>query len=141
MILNLAVGGSWVGYPDDTTTYDDQEYAIDYVKVYQKDSYDENVKKPEKEVIFKEADTNGNYITNGEFSVAEDLSDDVDWKFLTAEGGKGSAKIENKEIVISTTEAGKQDYSIQLVQPNLPIRKGGTYTVSSPDILQIRMLI
>lgn len=130
MILNLAVGGSWVGYPDDTTTYDDQEYAIDYVKVYQKDSYDENVKKPEKEVIFKEADTNGNYITNGEFSVAEDLSDDVDWKFLTAEGGKGSAKIENKEIVISTTEAGKQDYSIQLVQPNLPIRKGGTYTVS-----------
>lgn len=130
MILNLAVGGSWVGYPDDTTTYDDQEYAIDYVKVYQKDSYDENVKKPEKEVIFKEADTNGNYITNGEFSVAEDLSDDVDWKFLTAEGGKGSAKIENKEIVISTTEAGKQDYSIQLVQPNLPIRKGGTYMVS-----------
>lgn len=130
MILNLAVGGSWVGYPDDTTTYDDQEYAIDYVKVYQKDSYDENVKKPEKEVIFKEADTNGNYITNGEFSVAEDLSDDVDWKFLTTEGGKGSAKIENKEIVISTTEAGKQDYSIQLVQPNLPIRKGGTYTVS-----------
>lgn len=130
MILNLAVGGSWVGYPDDTTTYDDQEYAIDYVKVYQKDSYDENVKKPEKEVIFKEADTNGNYITNGEFSVAEDLSDDVDWKFLTAEGGKGSAKIENKEIVISTTEAGKQDYSIQLVQPNLPIRKGGTYAVS-----------
>ncbi len=130
MILNLAVGGSWVGYPDDTTTYDDQEYAIDYVKVYQKDSYDENVKKPEKEVIFKEADTNGNYITNGEFSVAEDLLDDVDWKFLTAEGGKGSAKIENKEIVISTTEAGKQDYSIQLVQPNLPIRKGGTYMVS-----------
>ena len=130
MILNLAVGGSWVGYPDESTTYDDQQFAIDYVKVYQKDSYDENVKKPEKEVIFKEADTNGNYITNGEFSVAEDLSDDVDWKFLTAEGGKGSAKIENKEIVISTTEAGKQDYSIQLVQPNLPIRKGGTYTVS-----------
>ena len=130
MILNLAVGGSWVGYPDESTTHDDQQFAIDYVKVYQKDSYDENVKKPEKEVIFKEADTNGNYITNGEFSVAEDLSDDVDWKFLTAEGGKGSAKIENKEIVISTTEAGKQDYSIQLVQPNLPIRKGGTYTVS-----------
>lgn len=130
MILNLAVGGSWVGYPDESTTYDDQQFAIDYVKVYQKDSYDENVKKPEKEVIFKEADTNGNYITNGEFSVAEDLSDDADWKFLTAEGGKGSAKIENKEIVISTTEAGKQDYSIQLVQPNLPIRKGGTYTVS-----------
>ena len=41
MILNLAVGGSWVGYPDDSTTYADQQFAVDYVKVYQKDSYDE----------------------------------------------------------------------------------------------------
>lgn len=36
VILNLAIGGSWVGYPDESTTYDDQVYAIDYVKVYQK---------------------------------------------------------------------------------------------------------
>lgn len=34
MILNLAVGGSWVGYPDDSTTYADQQFAVDYVKVY-----------------------------------------------------------------------------------------------------------
>ena len=51
MILNLAVGGSWVGYPDDSTTYADQQFAVDYVKVYQKDSYDENVEKPVKNVI------------------------------------------------------------------------------------------
>lgn len=36
VILNLAIGGSWVGYPDENTTYDDQVFAIDYVKVYQK---------------------------------------------------------------------------------------------------------
>ncbi len=57
MILNLAVGGSWVGYPDDSTTYADQQFAVDYVKVYQKDSYDENVEKPVKNVILREPDT------------------------------------------------------------------------------------
>ena len=62
MILNLAVGGSWVGYPDATTTYDDQQFAIDYVKVYQKDRYDENVTKPVKEVTLRDPDKNGNYM-------------------------------------------------------------------------------
>jgi beta-glucanase (GH16 family) len=33
-ILNLAVGGNWPGYPDETTTFP-QEYVIDYVRVYQ----------------------------------------------------------------------------------------------------------
>ena len=83
MILNLAVGGSWVGYPDDSTTYADQQFAVDYVKVYQKDSYDENVEKPVKNVILREPDTTGNYINNGDFSIAENLSDDKNWKFLT----------------------------------------------------------
>lgn len=33
-ILNLAVGGNWPGYPDETTAFP-QEYVIDYVRVYQ----------------------------------------------------------------------------------------------------------
>lgn len=82
MILNLAVGGSWVGYPDDSTTYADQQFAVDYVKVYQKDSYDENVEKPVKNVILREPDTTGNYINNGDFSIAENLSDDKTGNFL-----------------------------------------------------------
>lgn len=36
IILNLAVGGSWVGYPDETTSFDNNPFIIDYVKVYQK---------------------------------------------------------------------------------------------------------
>ena len=127
MILNLAVGGSWVGYPDESTTYDDQEFAIDYVKVYQKDSYDENVTKPVKEVTLRDPDATGNYINNGDFSVVEDLSDTKNWQFMTALGGKGTAEIKNKELVISTTNAGTADYSIQLVQPDIPLQKGGTY--------------
>lgn len=130
MILNLAVGGSWVGYPDESTTYDDQEFAIDYVKVYQKDSYDENVTKPIKEVTLRDPDATGNYINNGDFSVVEDLSDTKNWQFMTALGGKGIAEIKNKELVISTTNAGTADYSIQLVQPDIPLQKGGTYKVT-----------
>ena len=33
LLLNLAVGGAWPGYPDNTTTFP-QEYRIDYVRVY-----------------------------------------------------------------------------------------------------------
>ena len=130
MILNLAVGGSWVGYPDATTTYDDQQFAIDYVKVYQKDSYDENVTKPVKEVTLRDPDANGNYINNGDFSVKEDLADDVNWKFLTALNGEGTAEIKENEMVISTQNAGTADYSIQLVQSNIPLQKGGKYKVT-----------
>jgi beta-glucanase (GH16 family) len=36
LLLNLAVGGKWPGYPDDTTILP-QEYRIDYVRVYRLD--------------------------------------------------------------------------------------------------------
>lgn len=48
IILNLAVGGSWVGNPNDETSFENNPYEIDYVRVYQKDSYNENVKRPVK---------------------------------------------------------------------------------------------
>ncbi|MFQ7714459.1 MAG: hypothetical protein ACLRI8_09130 [Agathobacter rectalis] len=48
IILNLAVGGSWVGNPNDETSFENNPYVIDYVRVYQKDSYDEDVKRPQK---------------------------------------------------------------------------------------------
>ena len=35
IILNLAVGNNWAGYPDETTSFE-TEYAIDYVRVFQK---------------------------------------------------------------------------------------------------------
>jgi len=35
LILNLAIGGNWPGYPDATTVFP-QEMVVDYVKVYQK---------------------------------------------------------------------------------------------------------
>ena len=130
IILNLAVGGNWPGNPDETTNIEEAAYYIDYVKVYQKDSYDENVTKPVEEVVLRDPDANGNYIVNGDFSVKEDLTDDKDWTFLTALGGVAEASISNNEIAISTTDDGTVDYSVQLVQPNLPMKQGGVYQVS-----------
>lgn len=130
IILNLAVGGSWPGNPDETTNIKDAAYEIDYVKVYQKDSYNENVKKPIKEVTLRDPDKNGNYINNGDFSSAEKLDDDKDWIFLTAAGGEASAEIKDHAISIHTTKAGTENHSVQLVQPALPMKRGGVYTVS-----------
>lgn len=130
IILNLAVGGSWVGNPDETTSFDNNPYVIDYVRVYQKDSYDENVMRPEKEVILRDPDENGNYINNGNYSVVEDLTDDTDWKFMTALGGEATAEIADNTLTVNTTNEGTVDYSVQLVQAKLPFEKGATYKVS-----------
>ncbi len=130
MILNLAVGGNWPGNPDDTTDIDNAAFKIDYVKAYQKDSYNEDVEKPVKEVVLRDPDKDGNYINNGTFAEAEDLADEKNWAFLTTNGGVASAEIKDNQIAITTTNAGTADYSVQLVQPDLPMKQGATYKVS-----------
>ena len=131
IILNLAVGGSWVGNPNETTNFKNNPFVVDYVRVYQKDSYDENVTRPE--VKFEptnEPDESGNYIKNSTFAEAEDLTDDTNWKFITALDGAATAEIKDNSMVIKTEKAGTVDYSVQLVQANVPFEKGATYEVS-----------
>lgn len=131
IILNLAVGGSWVGNPNETTNFKNNPFVVDYVRVYQKDSYDENVTRPE--VKFEptnEPDESGNYIKNSTFAEAEDLTDGTNWKFITALDGAATAEIKDNSMVIKTENAGTVDYSVQLVQANLPFEKGATYEVS-----------
>lgn len=125
--LNLAVGGDWPGKPDETTDFENAKFEIDYVRVYQKDSYDTNVSKPVAKM--PEPDENGNYIHNGTFEENESLTDDKAWKFLTAGGGKGNAYIKDKMLVIETEQAGTVDYSIQLVHPAIAAKKGKTYRI------------
>ena len=140
VILNLAVGGSWVGYPDDAT-FQSSDYEIDYVRIYQKaEGYDDsNVKAPVKEPVFSGEIENRDYIVNGNCAQTDlqtpteldgDSGKDTGWTFLTAQGGEASAAIENQEIRIQTQNAGEVDYSVQLVQPDLPMQKGAKYKVS-----------
>ena len=131
IILNLAVGGSWVGNPNEETSFVNNPFVVDYVRVYQKDSYDENVTRPE--VKFEptnKPDQFGNYIKNSTFAEAEDLTDDTNWKFITALDGAATAEIKDNSMVIKTEKAGTVDYSVQLVQANVPFEKGATYEVS-----------
>ncbi|MCR4608605.1 MAG: carbohydrate binding domain-containing protein [Eubacterium sp.] len=131
VILNLAIGGSWVGNPDEYTSYEDQTYEIDYVRVFQKDSYDENVERPEqKEVVLRNPDASGNYIINGDFAVNEALDDEEDWILLTTLGGEATAEIKDEVLAIKTSKAGTADYSVQFVQGGLPAEKGATYRLS-----------
>ena len=122
IILNLAVGGNWPGNPDRSTKFaKNAQLLVDYVKVYQKKNYDENVKKPESEnVKFRTANSDGNYI----------LQDKDSWTFLLAQGGKGSFDYDSGNISITSEAAGSVDYSVQLVQEGLPMLKGAEYRLS-----------
>ncbi len=126
--LNQAVGGNWPGNPDETTDFDNAEFEIDYVRVYQLETYDTDVTKPVAEM--RDPDSTGNYVNNASFTDAEDLSDDANWKFLLAEGGVGNASIADAKMTITSTAAGTQDYSVQLVQAGLPMQQGGQYKLT-----------
>ena len=126
--LNLAIGGSWPGNPDETTDFNNANFEVDYVRVYQKQEYDLNVQKPV--TVLVEPEAGANYVNNGDFSIAEDLTDDKDWKFLLAQNGEGAAEIKDGMITITSQNDGDVDYSVQLVQPNLPMKKGCKYKVS-----------
>lgn len=126
--LNLAVGGTWPGDPDETTDFDRAEFEIDYVRVYQKEHYDTNVTKPEK--VYREAAEDGNYIYNGDFADGTALDNEEEWVFMTAEGGEAEAVVQDGTVAIETGRAGTADYSVQLVQAHLPMIKGDTYRLT-----------
>lgn len=126
--MNLAVGGTWSGNPTAETDFENAKFEIDYVRVYQKSEYDMNVTRPEK--VFREADENGNFIHNGDFSIAEDLTDEKDWNFLLFAEGDGTAEIKDNMITITTENAGTENHSVQLVQREMPMRNGSKYRLS-----------
>lgn len=126
--MNLAVGGTWPGNPDENTDFDKAEFEIDYVRIYQKAEYDTNVSKPRAE--FREPLEDGNYIYNGDFADAEELNDEESWSFLLFQNGAGTAEIKENTMIISTEAEGDVDYSVQLIQPKLPMISGHKYKVS-----------
>ena len=124
IILNVAVGGSWVGYPDETTDFnpkkDDAKMYVDYVKVYQKKEYNEDVEKPKNAPVIAVADSSGNLVAESKDK----------WSFLTAGGGAGSVDSDGKTHTINTTSEGNLEYSVQYVQPKIALNKGFKYRYS-----------
>lgn len=150
--LNLAVGGNWPGNPDETTDFDKAEFEIDYVRVYQRPSYDTNVIKPTKQ--YREPTEDGNLVHNGDFAKKESVKDKKNWVYYQESGGGADVAVRSKMIVIDTRTAGTKEYSVQLYQAQLPMRQGQRYrlsfdawadeerkiitTISAPDVNWIR---
>ena len=135
MILNLAVGGSWVGYPDENTEFgDNAQLVVDYVRVYQKDEYDTDVSKTEADVQFRDPYEGGNYILNGEFTEVEDLSgseaEQVNWKLHLEAEDAATAEIKDEVLHINPKEIGTEKYHVQIVQADLPMEKGSNYKLT-----------
>ncbi|MCR4716117.1 MAG: carbohydrate binding domain-containing protein, partial [Lachnospiraceae bacterium] len=140
VILNLAVGGSWVGYPDQAVVDDmpNQSFDIDYVRVYQKDeavyeAAEANCKAPESpKATFREADANGNYVLNADFSKDISASDaSNNWTLHLESDAEGTAyKVENNAIKISPKAVGSQNHSVQLKQEKIPMYRGWEYELT-----------
>lgn len=112
----------------ETVALENAAFEIDYVRVYQKPEYDTNVTKPEQ--AFREPDENGNYLFNGDFSTEESLSDEKDWFFLYHYKGEATTSIQDGVLTMIPINTGSVNYSIQLVQPLIPMQTGHTYRVT-----------
>lgn len=121
LILNVAVGGNWPGNPNSQTTFDEKaQMVVDYVKVYQKKSYDENVEKKEDSSAGTSLIGKGNLVTGEKDG----------WTFLTAGNGVGNAAVKSGNVTIKTEKEGTLEYSIQLVSSSVPMVKGTKYRYS-----------
>lgn len=119
--LDVSIGGNWVSAPDRATSFEEEaEFKIDYIRCYQKDEYDTNVTMPSIQKNFREPDQTGNFIVNSS----------REWRFYKVCGGEASCDTDGTEFSIDIINVGDKEHSIQLYQPNLPLRKGTSYKLS-----------
>ncbi len=121
IILNLAVGGDWPGYPDETTTFDEKaQMLVDYVKVYQKKEYNDDVEKPVLSAAAVKTDSTGNLVRTGE----------ANWEFLKFQGGDGKLSVKGDKLDITPVKDGPVAHAVQVVQSKLALVKGNKYRYS-----------
>ncbi|MCX7845106.1 MAG: carbohydrate binding domain-containing protein [Dictyoglomaceae bacterium] len=115
IIMNVAVGGYWPGYPDETTVFPQRMY-VDYIKVY-------------KGVTMGAID-------NGEFKYP--LTNDQanwpdDWFIWYGSpygmGGRATAKVEDEVAVVNVTDFGGESWHVQFNQW-VGLSKGKTYKLT-----------
>lgn len=128
--LNLAVGGNWPGYPNETTLLP-QQMEVDYIRVYEKSNGYPPAKASSKEEEEEKAPEgraptpDGNLVYNGHFT------DELDyWEFGNFEGGSGSALWEDEEVHIQISQPGSQIWANQLIQQQMNLEEGARYRVS-----------
>ncbi len=147
LILNLAVGGDWPGNPDETTSFPAKMY-VDYVKVYQKDTYKAPGERPSGDIgpgRGREPLADGNYIYNGSFGQqvegvpgvnngtgSADIENTSYWTFSHVAANSGTASASNDKGTLRTdiTDPGDVTYGVQFFQRPLNIEKSETYKVT-----------
>ena len=121
IILNVAVGGDWPGYPDETTGFGEEaQMVVDYVKVYQKKEYNEDVDKPEAPTAESVSDSSGNMVSSREDK----------WGFLNFQGGSATYSAKDGKLDITPVSDGPVLHAIQVVQGPMPLVKGSIYRYS-----------
>lgn len=136
IIMNISVGGNWPGNPDDTTVFP-QQMAVDYVRVYEKETY-EVFEKPEAEVIeARDPMEDGNYIYNGDFKQSDfeltsvQEGDTVDeWTFYQGETASSAYIVSDGVMHVQIENGGDTDYAVQFYQTPVRLKEGTTYAVS-----------
>ncbi len=121
IILNVAVGGDWPGYPDASTEFgEDAQMVVDWIKVYQKKTYNEDVEKPGDSIAEAKADKSGNLLRTGK----------SEWELLKFQGGNADLNVDGDKIDITPISDGSVPYAIQLIQSPTPLTKGNIYRYS-----------
>ncbi|MCR4743079.1 MAG: carbohydrate binding domain-containing protein [Treponema sp.] len=121
LILNVAVGGDWPGNPDASTSFGPEaQMLVDWVKVYQKKEYNEDVEKPVQASVEEIVDSTGNMVRKG----------DSEWSLLTFQGGQASLKVSDNSLDIIPTADGSVSHAVQVVQEKITLTKGNIYRYS-----------
>ncbi|WP_408891991.1 carbohydrate binding domain-containing protein [Paenibacillus taichungensis] len=136
LILNLAVGGDWPGSPE--SGFVSEKMNVDFVRVYSYKHMDQwpdvtsNPIEPEQQ---REPQADGNQIYNERFTEGEDATGAPnDWKFITNAGGAGKVEViddeqKGKAAKVTISQAGTENYSIQLTQMPIYMKKNKKYKV------------
>ncbi|ADQ44988.1 Glucan endo-1,3-beta-D-glucosidase [Caldicellulosiruptor kronotskyensis 2002] len=145
LILNVAVGGNWPGYPPKDANYFPQKMVVDWVRVYKKAgvTYPDNVVKPQESITYPQDArpplSDGNLIYNGSFDQDSPDIDGIEgvantdyWQFLHLPDFGGDGTIENigGSVKINIAKPGSQTYSLQLIQRPICLIKGKTYKLT-----------
>ncbi|MDP5275153.1 carbohydrate binding domain-containing protein [Chengkuizengella axinellae] len=135
--LNLAVGGNWPGYPDETTVFP-QQMLIDYVRVYELDGeYREAGERPGPSPYrnidnseAREPLEDGNHVYNGSFEDGLEYWDFQPFETPDQFGGIAEISTENGVAEITIEQAGDATHAVQFVHPDIPLVQGEKYRLS-----------
>ncbi len=142
LIMNVAVGGYWPGYPDETTTFPQRMY-IDYIRVYEDvnpDTISGEVDDCEYELSLEEEGPEVTYeeVNNGTFDepIVNDQENNPDEWFIWQAGDYGisGARVSDYGVTdgyayITIEDPGSEAWHIQFNQW-IGLYPGKTYTFS-----------